>query len=313
MDFYKYMSADTFFNHFYDNHKLKISKLSEFTDVYEPDTFINSFDIKSKIEEEAFRTKMEELRLSQKLILKILNMGPQFWSEIFNPNTKTPFAKAYREILIKNKNIDFLKLESEWKKCIADTIINIQEIFKFCEEHLIVLCLSEKENSQILYDLYGKHKGVMLEFDSKYITDIIKVEYGQNLRKNHFMDSIPTLIQLFLENKNSTKEIEIAQIFFKTYAFKNKDYDYEHEHRIIKDCSLLETDPQLSKLKETYLIDIGLPKSITLGYNFAKNDGFTAKIIAIKEFCKKYNIKLYQALKSDFDDEIMQRKEINID
>lgn len=313
MNLYKYMKADDFCNYFYNNPKLKISKLNEFSDVYEPDTFINSFDIKDNIEQGVFKIKMQELNLPQKLILNICNMNPKFWQEVFNPNTSNIKAKIYRNCLINSHRLDFKTFESEWKKGITTTITQIQEIFDLCEKNLLILCLSEQEGSQILYDNYGQHKGVMLEFDSQYITDMIKVEYGQNLRKNYFINSIPQLIQLFINAQKGLDTKEIEKIFFKTYAFKNKDYDYEHEYRIIKNLENVNEDPQLSKLGNIYLIDIGIPKSITLGYRFHMNEGAPVKELAIKKFCKDNNIKLYQALKNDFDDEIMQRKEINID
>ena len=307
MKFYKYMPAHTFCNYFCEIPKLKMSKLSEFSDIYEPETLLTESELMSELEFKVLKFAIKQLDIPTQILSRMFL--PKKMSIIFDEDTSNIRAKAFQTRLKQQGEDKYLNLKTTYFNLLAVSTSEIRKIIEKLSKNLIVLCISSYNGSQILYEKYGEHKGVMLEFDDKYMINMIKVEYGTNKRKKYFIKSLDRILEAIIKNDEKT----LNSIFFKLFAFKNGDYKHEHEYRILIYSEDADKIPQISKHNEKYLLNIGLPTSITIGIKFDKNEGANMKIREIKEFCKKHKIKLYQAQKSKLDDEMMQREEIELE
>ena len=307
MNYYKYMKADDFCNYFYENPKLKMSKLSDFSDIYEPETLLQEPELMHELELIILKKSIKNLPFCKKLFHKALI--PRKISEIFNKDTNCFNAKIFRTLLIMHGEEKYTEIKTTYFELLSTSTSEIKKVIDKLSQNLLVLCLSYYNGSQILYEKYGEHKGVMLEFNDKYIRNNFKVNYGTNQRKKYFVESLDKLLDAIINNDVQTLE----HIFLNLFAFKNNDYKHEHEYRILVYADDIIKIPEVYITKNgIYLIDISMPISITLGYKFNENDGPSMRKLAIKDFCKKHNIKLYQATKSVLDDETMQREEIEL-
>lgn len=305
MEYYKYMTADSFCNYFIFEQKLKMTQLNDFTDAYEPEILLSDTEIKTHIKKYFLELAPTFLYGVESKIISIL-----LRKMIFEENSF--LYKSGKNKEKRKNNTTYTNLLIQINNKLNDVQSIIKEAIKYASSNYEVLCLSKYPNSQIMYDKYGEHKGVMLEFNDKFISNNRNVIYGENKRKEYFLKELKNFMKCASTN-STTKIKEMSNIIANSFCFKNTDYSHEYETRIMYLKEEFKISPNLSiNENNTYLIDIGLPKSITLGYNFNKHKNYKIYFEAIKSFCIKNNIELYQAVKSLETDKQMNRELISL-
>ncbi|WP_375724729.1 DUF2971 domain-containing protein [Arcobacter sp. KX21116] len=131
-----------------------------------------------------------------------------------------------------------------------------------------ILCLSENGTNNLMWGHYANsHKGFIIEFDTRYLKEPIRIKYTKEIQSLKLM----TYIEYYF-TKNKILGKQIGKEIMEALGCKLYDWEYEEEYRII-----LSNEPRKNLLvcdKENYSIirypNKPIVKSIIFGCRMPK-------------------------------------------
>lgn len=188
------------------------------------------------------------------------------------------------------------ELKIALEKSIKEWDERIEAVFEKTKNNARIACFSKRNDSMLMWSHYSNsHQGVCIEYDVEDIDCLRNVEYIYEMKGSYLYKVMSNILAVDYLTRNkiefNNKEM-LDEGIIKPFYAKSIDWSYEEEVRCIYFTT--NNNRMVVRYNDGYLFNVGLPKSIIIGYKVSDE-----KRKEIIDIAKKYNIPCHQTKLND--------------